>query len=317
MSLLEVRDLVVTYRSPGRPPVTAVAGAGLTVERGRIAGLVGESGCGKSTLGKAVVGLLAPSAGTVTFDGEPVVPLTRRARPAAQRRLQMIFQDPFSSLNPRRTVGDQIDDGLRLAGLGGDRNRVTELLGRVSLPADAAGRYPHEFSGGQRQRVAIARALAAEPRCVVADEPISALDASAQASVALLLVELARELDMGLLFVSHDLAIVRQIADTVTVMYLGTVVESGPTAEVWARPRHPYTRALIDAVPRPDGAGRLPATLPGDVPDPSSPPSGCRFRLRCPLAEPECARRVPELVEVAPGHTAACPVVRAPLSATR
>ncbi|MEU4831676.1 ABC transporter ATP-binding protein [Streptosporangium sp. NPDC023615] len=314
MTLLDMRDLVVTYQTPGRPPVTAVAGAGLSVERGQIVGLVGESGCGKSTLGKAAVGLLAPSSGTVVFDGTPVAPLTRRARPVAQRRLQMIFQDPFSSLNPRRSVGEQINDGLRLAGHRRDAGRVRELLERVALPVDAAGRYPHEFSGGQRQRIAIARALAAEPSCIVADEPISALDASAQASVATLLVDLARELDMGLLFISHDLAIVRQIADVTTVMYLGTIAEHGPTHELWARPRHPYTRALIDAVPRPDGSGRLPEPLPGDVPDPAAPPSGCRFHPRCPLALPECAVRVPERVEIAPGHSVACPVVKEPLT---
>lgn len=307
MSLLEMNDVAVTYAARGRT-VRAVAGVDLTVERGQIVGLVGESGCGKSTLAKAAVGLVPVSDGTVRFDGTPVVPLGRRARPAALRRMQMVFQDPYSSLNPRRRIGDQIEDGLRLAArFRGDRRaRVAELLDRVQLPTDAARRYPHEFSGGQRQRLAIARALAAEPSLIVADEAISALDASAQAAVANLLVTLTRELDMGLLFISHDLAIVRQVADVTAVMYLGKVVESGPTAAVWDAPAHPYTAALIGAVPIPDGSGTLPVDLPGDVPDPAAPPSGCRFHPRCPQRFSPCAGAEPLMLTVGAGRQAAC-----------
>lgn len=307
MSLLELSDVAVTYAARGRS-VRAVAGVDLTVERGQIVGLVGESGCGKSTLARAAVGLVPVSGGSVHFDGTPVVPLGRRARPVALRRMQMVFQDPYSSLNPRRRIGDQIEDGLRLAaGFRGDRRaRIAELLERVQLPTDAARRYPHEFSGGQRQRLAIARALAAEPSLIVADEAISALDASAQAAVANLLVTLTRELDMGLLFISHDLAIVRQVADVAAVMYLGKVVETGPTAQVWDAPAHPYTSALIGAVPIPDGSGTLPVDLPGDVPDPAAPPSGCRFHPRCPQRFSPCDDREPVMIPVAGGQQAAC-----------
>ncbi|MFI6588596.1 ABC transporter ATP-binding protein [Embleya sp. NPDC050493] len=308
---LTLRDVSVSYRSPGRPAVRAVAGVDLRVKPGQVVGLVGESGCGKSTLGKAAVGLLRPSAGVVEFDGHPVTPLGLRSRPTRQRGLQMVFQDPYASLNPRRRVGEQISDAVVLAGGTRDRGRgvARELLDRVGLPVEFADRFPHEFSGGQRQRIAIARVLAAEPTCIVADEPIAALDASAQASVANLLLELARERNVGLLFISHDLSIVRQIADTVAVMYLGTVVESGPTDQVWAEPRHPYSKALIAAVPRADGSGELPVDLPGDVPDPAFPPAGCRFHPRCPIAVDACAVGEPALVEFLPRRRAACTVL--------
>jgi oligopeptide/dipeptide ABC transporter ATP-binding protein len=304
VSLLEVRDLEVTYQRSDAPPLRAVAGVDLGVERGQVVGLVGETGCGKSTLARAAVGLVRPSGGEVRFDGRRVAPLGRRARPRDLVRLQMVFQDPFGSLNPRRRVGEQVADGLPGRD-GRRRRRATELLEQVGLPAAAARRFPHEFSGGQRQRVAIARALAAGPSLIVADEPISALDASAQAQIANLLLSLSRELDMGLLFISHDLAIVRQVADTVAVMYLGKVVETGPTGQVWSRPAHPYTEALIGAVPPPDGAGRLPAALPGEVPDPSRPPAGCRFRPRCPHAFDRCLE-APPLLGLAGGRRAAC-----------
>lgn len=295
MSLLEVDSIDVVYRRNG-VEVKAVAGASLRVERGQVAGLVGESGCGKSTMAKAVVGLLPIDAGSIRFNDTELVALTRRARPVAQRKLQMIFQDPYSSLNPRRRIADQITDALTLAArfTGNRKARIAELLERVHLPAGAARRYPHEFSGGQRQRLAIARALAAEPELIVADEAISALDASAQASIANLLVELTRELQMGLLFISHDLSVVRQVADEVNVMYLGTVVESGPTAGIWSHPAHPYTEALIRAVPAADGRGVLPDDLPGEVPNPASPPAGCRFHPRCPRRFEPCDSVVPE-----------------------
>jgi oligopeptide/dipeptide ABC transporter ATP-binding protein len=305
--LLSIDHVDVVYRSRGNA-VRAVHDASLTVARGQIVGLVGESGCGKSTLARAAVGMLAVESGSVRFNGEPVHPITRRARPVGQRRLQMIFQDPYSSLNPRRRVGPQIQDALRMAArYSGDRGRrVIELLERVQLPADTAEKYPHEFSGGQRQRIAIARALAADPSLIVADEAISALDASAQAAVANLLVGLAREYDVGLLFISHDLSVVRQVADVVSVMYLGTVVESGPTQLLWDSPRHPYTAALIAAVPEADGRRVLPRDLPGDVPDPADPPSGCRFHPRCPHRFQPCDQLVPARVVQPDGTTVAC-----------
>ncbi|SDO84732.1 peptide/nickel transport system ATP-binding protein [Nakamurella panacisegetis] len=288
-ALVKVSGLCVDY-GRGGARVRAVDGIDLTVSPGEILGLVGESGCGKSTLGRAMVGLEPAAEGSVTFAGSAVAPLGRRKRSASLRRLQMVFQDPYSSLNPRRRVGALIGDGVALGG--GTKEaaaqRVTALLERVGLPADAAEKYPHEFSGGQRQRIAIARTLAADPECLVADEPISALDASAQAQVANLLGELVRETGLALVFISHDLSVVRQIADRVAVMYLGRIVEVGPTEQVWTAPVHPYTEALIAAIPRADGGGLLPVDLPGDVPDPASPPSGCRFHPRCPIAEDRC-----------------------------
>ncbi|MCX5480686.1 ABC transporter ATP-binding protein [Kaistia geumhonensis] len=307
MSLLEVRNLFVRYRGHSGAVVTAVAGCDIDVEEGQIVALVGESGCGKSSLGKAAVGLISPAGGSVTFDGAPVEPLGRKARPPAQRRLQMVFQDPFSSLNPRRPIGDLIADGLRVAaGHGGTLRSVGECLERVGLSAGIADRFPHQFSGGQRQRIAIARALAADPRCIVADEPISALDASAQASIANLLVDLVADLRVGLLFISHDLSIVRRIADVTTVMYLGKIVERAPSEALWARPAHPYSRGLIGAITEPDGEGRLPDDLPGDVPDPVAPPPGCRFHPRCPIAIERCAVEEPAFRAIVPGRMAAC-----------
>ncbi|TDD00868.1 ABC transporter ATP-binding protein [Nonomuraea deserti] len=295
MSLLSVDDLVVEHRSPGRPAVRAVAGASLTVSAGEVVGLVGESGCGKSTLARAVCGLNPVTAGSITFDGQPVTPLGLRRRRLTG--IQMVFQDPYASLNPRRLVGDQVADGLRTA-----RDTVTspaDLLERVGLPREFAGRHPHEFSGGQRQRIAIARALAARPRLLIGDEPISALDASAQSQVARLMRDLAVDAGAGLLFISHDLSVVRLIADRIAVMYLGRIVEVGDTAEVWADPRHPYTKALLRAIPKPDGMGVLPAELPGDVPDPVNPPQGCRFHPRCPHVMDVCRGKEPDFGPVA------------------
>ncbi|MEO3792213.1 ABC transporter ATP-binding protein [Nonomuraea sp. B10E15] len=295
MSLLSVDDLVVEHRSPGRPAVRAVAGASLTVGAGEVVGLVGESGCGKSTLARAVCGLNPVTAGSITFDGQPVTPLGLRRRRLTG--IQMVFQDPYASLNPRRRVGDQVADGLRTA-----RDTVTspaDLLERVGLPREFAGRHPHEFSGGQRQRIAIARALAARPRLLIGDEPISALDASAQSQVARLMRDLAVDAGAGLLFISHDLSVVRLIADRIAVMYLGRIVEVGDTAEVWAEPRHPYTKALLQAIPQPDGRGVLPAELPGDVPDPANPPQGCRFHPRCPHVMDVCRGKEPDFGPVA------------------
>ncbi|MFB7334502.1 ABC transporter ATP-binding protein [Streptomyces adustus] len=297
-ALLSIDDLVVQYRRPGAPPTRAVAGVSLEVRAGEVVGLVGESGCGKSTLARAVCGLTPSEEGSISFDGTPVRPLGVRRRDPALTSIQMVFQDPYGSLNPRRRVGAQIADGIRTAaGRGEDADGATpeDLLTRVGLPADAATRYAQEFSGGQRQRIAIARALAARPRLLVADEPISALDASAQLHVARLMRSLAVESGAGLLFISHDLSVVRLIADRIAVMYLGQIVETGITAEVWDNPRHPYTQALLAAIPQPDGAGLLPAELPGDIPDPAAPPSGCRFHPRCPRAFDGCDREVPLL----------------------
>jgi peptide/nickel transport system ATP-binding protein len=244
----------------------------------------------------------------VLFDGIAVEPIGRRSRAVPQRRLQMIFQDPSSSLNPRRRIGDQIGTAIRLATQGkrsGRVRRVQELLDLVGLPETAAGRFPHEFSGGQRQRISIARALAADPRVIVADEPIAALDASAQAQIANLLVSLSRELGLSLVFISHDLSIVRQVADVTAVMYLGKVVESAPTSLLWDSPAHPYTRALTAAVPTVGGSGEMPSELPGDVPDPANPPPGCRFHPRCPIAIEKCRTDEPVAVRV-PERVAFC-----------
>ncbi len=314
MSALELEDVVVEYERRGLPPVRAVAGVSLGVDRGQIVGLVGESGCGKSTLARAAVGMVAPLSGAVRFEGREVKPLTRGARPRELVRLQMVFQNPFSSLNPRRKIGEQIGDALAMldgAGRSQRTARVAKLLEQVGLTAGAARGYPHEFSGGQRQRVAIARALATTPSVIVLDEPLASLDASAQAQVANLLVALARELELGLLLISHDLAIVRHVADTVAVMYLGKIAEQAPTRELWTTPLHPYTEALISAVPHADGAGTLPEALPGEVPDPSRPPPGCRFHPRCPYAFDRCTDEEPPLVELVPNRAAACWLQRA------
>jgi peptide/nickel transport system ATP-binding protein len=305
VSTLELHDVVVDYDRRGGGRVRAVAGVSLAVDRGQIVGLVGESGCGKSTLARAAVGLVAPTSGTIAFEGAPVRPLARRARPSELVRLQLVFQNPYSSLNPRRTVGSQIADGLP-AGRKGRTARVRELCELVGLPPAAPARYPHEFSGGQRQRIAIARTLAADPSVLVLDEPLASLDASAQAQLANLLTNLARELGLGLLLISHDLAIVRHVADDVCVMYLGRVVETAPTLPLWTRPAHPYSEALIAAVPRPDGSGFLPEALPGEVPDPARPPSGCRFHPRCPYAFERCPVAEPPLLALADGRAAAC-----------
>jgi peptide/nickel transport system ATP-binding protein len=304
VTALELRDVEVDYHRRGGAHVRAVAGASLTVERGQIVGLVGESGCGKSSLARAAVGLVAPSAGTVLFEGREVTPLTRRARPRDLVRLQMVFQNPFSSLNPRRKIGSQIADGID--GVPSATARVRELLELVGLPAAAARRYPHQFSGGQRQRIAIARALAADPSVIVLDEPLASLDASAQAQVANLLVTLSRELELSLLLISHDLAIVRHVADAVSVMYLGVMVETGATRPLWQVPLHPYTEALIGAVPTTDGSGVLPEALPGEVPDPANPPAGCRFHPRCPYVFERCTAEEPPLIPLADGRRSAC-----------
>ncbi|GAT74769.1 ABC transporter ATP-binding protein [Microbacterium hydrocarbonoxydans] len=256
-AVLDAQDVVVRY--PGNPPVVAVNGVSLTVAPGETVALVGESGSGKSSLARAVVGIEKVAAGSVRFRDAPVTPLGIRRRAVALTGIQMVFQDPSTSLNPRRRVGDQIADGIATArARGAEGSRVEEWLHRVGLPATVATRFPHQFSGGQKQRIAIARALAARPSLLVADEPISALDASTQTSVAALMRDLVAESGAGMLFISHDLAVVRRIADRTFVMYSGRVLEAGATERVWSAPQHPYTQALLAAIPEPDGAGRIP-----------------------------------------------------------
>ena len=305
--ILNIKNVSVEYDRHGRK-VRAVAGVDLTLNSGEILGLVGESGCGKSTLGKAIVGILAPVTGEVVFDGEKVKKLTRGKRPKHFRNLQMIFQDPYGSLNPRRKIGVQIADGLIVAGMSKKLAllKAADLLEKVGLPRNAVDRFAHQFSGGQRQRISIARALAAAPTAIIADEPISALDTSSQAQVANLLVNLVDEFDMGMVFISHDLSIVRRISDRVAVMYLGKIVEVGTVDQIWNNPSHPYTRALISAIPHADGTSFMPQDLPGDVPNPMSPPSGCRFHPRCPLAKEECKTQEPGLRKLGDGRDVAC-----------
>jgi peptide/nickel transport system ATP-binding protein len=305
--ILNIKNVAVEYDRHGRK-VRAVAGVDLTLNTGEILGLVGESGCGKSTLGKAIVGILAPVTGEVVFDGQVVKKLTRGKRPEHFRNLQMVFQDPYGSLNPRRKIGVQIADGLIVAGMSKKLALVkaADLLEKVGLPRNAVDRFAHQFSGGQRQRISIARALAAAPTAIIADEPISALDTSSQAQVANLLVNLVDEFDMGMVFISHDLSIVRRISDRVAVMYLGKIVEVGTVDQIWNNPSHPYTRALISAIPHADGTSFMPKDLPGDVPNPMSPPSGCRFHPRCPLAKSECSSNEPELRRLADGRDVSC-----------
>jgi oligopeptide/dipeptide ABC transporter ATP-binding protein len=310
MSLLEVEGLTVSYATPAGP-LRAVDGVSFTVGEGETVGLVGESGCGKSSLGRAILRLEPSARGRVMLEGEDMLGATGAALARLRGRAQMVFQDPYGSLNPRRTVGDSIGQPLRLAGRSRAEAaaRTAALLGDVGLDAGVAGRYPHEFSGGQRQRIGIARALALSPRLIVCDEPVSALDVSVRAQVLNLLVALQRRHGMAYLFVSHDLSIVEHVCDRVLVMYLGRIVESAPRERIWRRPAHPYTRALLEAAPVAD-PGRARAArarlLPGELPSPLNPPGGCAFHPRCALAREMCRREAPVLREVAPGQVAAC-----------
>lgn len=291
--------------------IWAVRDVTLNVSRGETVGIVGESGCGKSTLGRMMLGLEDPTTGSVHFDGRDIAGLAGGERRRLARQMQMVFQDPFGSLDPRRSVGAQIADGLRTHSIvpaNKVKDEVTRLIEQVGLPASAALRRPHEFSGGQRQRVAVARALATQPDFIVADEPVSALDVSIQAQVVNLLMHLRRDLDLAMLFISHDLHVVRHLCDRIAVMYLGRIVEEGPAEKVFGTPAHPYTRALLASTPslypRDDADGDR--VLPGELPSPANPPSGCPFRTRCPIAEEACAAAVPPLDELAPGWRAAC-----------
>ena len=322
--LLEVDGLVKTFSVPsglfGRRAVSAVAGVSLEVDRGEVLGLVGESGSGKTTLARCVLGLTPIDSGSIRFDGVDVTTLRRGQRTEFRRRVQPVFQDPFASLDPRWTVGRSIREALDAYRVGtpADRDRrVAELLDRVGLRAAYAERYPRQLSGGQRQRVGIAAALASGPDLIVADEPVSALDVSVQAQVLNLFADLQADLGVAVLFVAHDLAVVEHISQRVAVMYLGRIAEVGDAATLFRQPRHPYTRALMEAIPQPDPARRMEHTpLSGEIPSPVNPPSGCRFHPRCPLAEETCRTAPPELEPISPAHRAACWVTAPPAATT-
>jgi oligopeptide/dipeptide ABC transporter ATP-binding protein len=291
--------------------VQAVNGVDLGIARGSTTGLIGESGCGKSTLGRAILRLHEPTAGTVRFDDTDVTGLDAEAMRDMRRRIQIIFQDPYASLNPRRTVGEIVSKPLRLHGLarGGEiRDRTVEILERVGLNAGHLNRYPHQFSGGQRQRIGIARALIMKPEFVVCDEPVSALDVSIEAQIIELLEELKREFGLTYLFISHDISVIGYVSDRIAVMYLGRIVEEGQTAEVLNAPAHPYTQALLASVPQVENAGKRAASvkLKGDLPSPTNPPTGCSFHTRCPIATDRCREYTPGTVDLGAGRHAAC-----------
>jgi len=306
-----IRSGIVLDRHVG--DIKAVDGVTLEIQRGETLGLVGESGCGKSTVGRAILRLYKPTSGTIHFDGQDITRLTEGDLRALRRRMQMVFQDPYASLNPRHSVGRIVAEPMRTHGLAGRRAahaRVREILEIVGLPADAATRYPHEFSGGQRQRIGLARALSVNPDFIVADEPVSALDVSIQAQIINLLEELQADFDLTYLFIAHDLAVVRHISDRIAVMYLGTIVEVSPAAELYANPLHPYTISLLSAVPIPDPEVELkrkPVLLAGDLPSPANPPAACRFHTRCPYVQPtRCRDETPALRKLSTGHEVAC-----------
>jgi peptide/nickel transport system ATP-binding protein len=308
--LLKVENLVVEYSVAGNT-VHAVSGVSLEVARGETLGLVGESGCGKSTLGRAVLQLRRPVSGRVLFDGHDLVAMKGDSLRRMRRHVQLIFQDPIASLNPRRRIGDIVAEPLVIAGVA-DRaereRRVQEVLSAVGLdPGLVMGRLPHEFSGGQCQRICIARALVLNPEFIICDEPVSALDVSIRAQILNLLEEMKARYGLTLLFIAHDLAVVKAVSDRVAVMYLGRLCEVGPSEQVFARPAHPYTALLIEAIPIPDPDVRPSMSVPiGEPPSPISPPSGCRFRTRCPKADQRCAEEMPELTPIGPGQFVAC-----------
>jgi peptide/nickel transport system ATP-binding protein len=306
-----IRSGLVLDRHVG--DVKAVDGVSLTIARGETLGLVGESGCGKSTVGRAILRLYEPTGGTIVFDGQDITKLSESELRPLRRQMQMVFQDPFASLNPRHSVGRIVGEPLRVHHLASGRDvtkRVRELLSIVGLPQDAASRYPHEFSGGQRQRIGVARALAVNPDFIVADEPVSALDVSIQAQIINLLEELQTDFQLTYLFIAHDLAVVRHISDRIAVMYLGGIVEVSPADTLYTNPLHPYTISLLSAVPIPDPVverKREPLLLAGDLPSPANPPAACRFHTRCPFVQPtRCRDERPPLRRLGTGHEVAC-----------
>ena len=310
-TLVEVRNLVKHFPVDGSDDVVqAVDDVSFSVKSGETLGLVGESGCGKSTVGRCLLRLHEPTSGEVLFEGKNIVGLGNSEMQMLRREMQIIFQDPYASLNPRLSVRSIVAEPLKIHGIGDKaerNNRVADLLSKVGLDPKYGDRYPHEFSGGQRQRIGIARALALNPKLIICDEPVSALDVSVQAQVVNLLQELQDDFGLTYLFISHGLAVVEHISDRVAVMYLGKIVEICDAAELYANPMHPYSRALLSAIPVSDPRHkRERIVLRGDVPTPINPPSGCRFRTRCPIAVEECANVVPALREVAPNHFAAC-----------
>jgi len=315
-TILEVTDLKKYFpikkglfsRTVGH--VRAVDGVSFSVEQGEVLGLVGESGCGKTTTGRCILRLIEPTSGSVKFDGREITGLPFREMRQLRRQMQIIFQDPYSSLNPRLSVRTMLTEVLSVHGIAkgrAARERASELLTMVGLSPSQAGRYPHEFSGGQRQRIGIARALALKPRLIVADEPVSALDVSIQAQIVNLLRDLQKEMSLTYLFIAHDLSVVEHISNRVAVMYLGRIVELASSLDLYRDPRHPYTVSLLSAIPSHDpDSKKARIVLKGDVPNPAQPPSGCRFHPRCFMAQPICSTEDPPLREIAPGHLSAC-----------
>lgn len=314
--LLQVNQLRKTFHSGKNNVLQAVSDISFAIKQGETLGLVGESGCGKTTAGRTIIRLYEPSAGSVIYDGVDISSLSKSKFKAYRRKMQMIFQDPYSSLNPRMTVMDIIGEALDIHGLVSSRaerkRRVEELLDLVGLNSEHAKRYPHEFSGGQRQRIGITRALAVEPQFIICDEPISALDVSIQAQIINLLVNLQKKLGLTYLLIAHDLSMVKYMSDRVAVMYLGKIVELARSEELYANPQHPYTKALLSAIPIATvdaSIEREKIILVGDLPSPMNPPSGCHFRTRCPSAIDKCAEIAPEFSEVKSGHWAACHLI--------
>lgn len=314
--LLQVKGLKKTYPAGsglfgrGKRYVKAVDGVDLTIRRGQTVGLVGESGCGKTTLGKSVLRLIEPTQGSVEFEGQDILPLSRKKMREMRKQMQIVFQDPYSALNPRMTVFETVRSPLDAFGIGDRQSRekkVMDIIEYVGLSRQQMHRYPHEFSGGQRQRMIIARALVLEPSFIVCDEPVSALDVSIRSQVLNLMQDIQRERGLTYLFISHDLSVVKHISDQVAVMYLGRIVEQASREQIFSNPQHPYTQALMSAIPIPDVEHkRQPTVLKGDVPSPLDPPQGCHFHTRCPHATPRCATEAPCLRETEPGHWTAC-----------
>ena len=309
--MLEVTDLTKYFETPSGK-LHACEGVSLNINKGETLGLVGESGCGKTTTGRTIIRLYEPDEGRIIFDGHDITHITQHEMLPFRKKMQMIFQDPYASLNPRMTAGDIIREPMIIHRLPKDEHtdRVNHLLKLVGRNSEQAGRYPHEFSGGQRQRIGIARALAAEPEMIICDEPISALDVSIQAQIVNMLEDLQKSLGLTYLFIAHDLSMVRHISTRVAVMYLGSIVETATSDELYTRPLHPYTVSLLSSVPIPDpSAGRNIIPLKGEIPSAINPPSGCKFHTRCPAAKPECSSLSPKLEDKGSGHFCACPFV--------